>query len=120
MRSYLLLFGWAGLAVALAGCGGGNRGPADVLRGTITVGGRPAAGVQVVATTADGRVAGGTSNENGEYRMPDAPRGSLQVRFASADSLPPGSVRVPPRYRSATVPIDYSGGVVTKDFDLTP
>lgn len=112
----------AALIVTLTGCGGGGNEPTNILSGKITVGGKPAPSVQVVATSADGKVGGGTSNEKGEYVMPEAPQGLLKFQFIGAASLPAGSVTVPAKYNSpqSGVTFEYKGGKVTKDFDLAP
>jgi hypothetical protein len=104
---------------AVVGCGKSENGTGkNVLTGVVTITGKPAAEMVIVAVTPEGETAGGTTDPTGRYTIPDPPQGPLQVYF-----MQPGELRlIPDRY---TVPnselvCEYRGGKQTYDMDLKP
>ncbi len=112
------------------GCESDVSGVANVLSGTITVGGVPASEVTLVAIGPDGVEATGLTDGTGKYRIENPPKGALRFRLGSQVPPPPPGVQAPPpppdaanipaKYRTAKneLTFEYTGGKQTYDFDL--
>jgi hypothetical protein len=108
---------------ALVGCSGSGK-PGS-LSGTVKFNGQPARYVTVVVTSADGKTAGGTANENGVYLIPDPPKGTLKFQILGGrGGNRQGSTvaTLPPRYARPDngLGLEYTGGKKTFDIELTP
>src|SRR4051794_25740176 len=85
--SVLALFTAVG---TIAGCGAGARDAnPEALTGKITFNGQPVKAVTVTAISPAG-AAGGTTNDDGVYTIPNPPKGKLQFQLVS-----PGSGKAP-------------------------
>ncbi|QEL14422.1 peptidase associated/transthyretin-like domain-containing protein [Limnoglobus roseus] len=113
-----------------AGCGGGSNGPGNVLSGVVTVDGRPVKEVNVLATGGAAQLSALT-NEQGEYRFENPPKGALKFQLTSMAPPPPGVPGSPPPPAAAGVPtkytkpgndlaFEYAGGKQTYNMDLKP
>jgi len=96
------------MALSLAGCGaGGSRG--SRLTGTVTVGGKPAAGATIRFFADSGEcVAAASIGDTGSYVATDVPRQQLRIAFEPgaasgmySEAPPPGTTPLP---GSSTVP----------------
>ena len=105
---------------AAAGCGAVGRGDPhpDALVGRITTAGRPVKSVVVTAYGPDGKPAGGMTNDDGVYTIPNPPKGKLTFQIMSPGA---GKPPFPARYstRSNDLSVDYSGGKQTFDMELS-
>jgi len=81
--SMLLL---ATLCFASAGCGGASKGKA-VVKGQVTIGGKPLYTGSVVFHTSDGRTGGAAIDQHGNYNMGDAPIGDVKVTVTASKTL---------------------------------
>jgi hypothetical protein len=118
-------------ALPAAGCSSGPDGD-NVLTGTVTRNGQPVKNVTVTVGVKDGPEANAVTGDDGEYRIPNPPKGALQVRVTAltpppppgtkAPPPPPGSITIPPRYTKADngLSVEYTGGKQTYDIDLKP
>ena len=111
----------------LAGCGGSADPKAgkDILSGKVLVGDQPARQVIITVTGQDGKVAGGTTSEAGEYTIPDPPKGKLKFMVSGsrpgAKLAPNAPSVVPPKYSNPNeLEFDYAGGKQTFDLKMTP
>jgi hypothetical protein len=120
---YVRLFASGILAavVAAVGCGGDERG--GRLAGKVTFKGQPVPFATIVATGPAGKTAGGTTNEKGEYLMPEPPEGQLKFKvITSAPKAGQPRLNLPAKYAGpqSGLSYDYTGGNKTYDIDLTP
>jgi hypothetical protein len=117
LRPTAALLAVAALALA-AGCESGREAHPDSLSGKVTFKSQPVPYATIIVTGPDGRTAGGTTNEAGEYTIPSPPEGELKFHFPPAGKKSP----VPAKYAKANngLSFTYTGGKQTYDIDLTP
>jgi hypothetical protein len=117
LRPAAALLAVAALTLA-AGCDSGRDAHPDALSGKVTSKGQPVQYATIIVTGPDGRTAGGTTNEAGEYTIPSPPEGALTFHFAPAGK----KSTVPAKYAKANngLSFTYTGGKQTYDIDLTP
>ncbi len=106
-------------AAAAVGCGAIGRSDPhpDALTGRITTGGQPVKSVMVTVTGPDGAPAGGTTNDDGVYTIPNPPKGKLKFRLVAPGG---GKAPFPTRYATPSndLTFEYGGGKETYDMDL--
>lgn len=125
LRALVLVVG-AGL---LGGCGS-SSGDSNKLTGRVTVNGQPAKDVTVVVVGPDRTEASALTGANGEYELPNPPKGELKFRVTplvpppppgvQAPPLPPGMVSVPAKYAKPDneLVFTFAGGHQTYDLTL--
>ena len=102
---------------AVAGCGAGAReANPDALTGKITYNGQPVRSVTVTAMSPSGP-AGGTTNDEGVYTIPNPPKGKLTFQLVSPGS---GKPSFPVKYTqpNGELSFEYTGGKQTYNMDL--
>ena len=111
------LIAFAGL---LVGCGDGGNSKDDTLQsisGKVIFKGEPVKSTTIVVSGPNNASAGGTSNEQGEYIIPNPPTGLLKFQL-----IPAGKVPFPAKYTKANndLTFDYQGGKQTFNLELKP
>jgi hypothetical protein len=108
----------AAAVVVSVGCGGGGNSEKNVLSGTVKANGQLVSDLPLVVTGPDGKTAGGMTNPQGEYIIPDPPQGKLQFHFTPAG---PAAKLVPKKYTKPGngLEFDYTGGKQKYDIELT-
>jgi hypothetical protein len=108
------------ILLVVAGCGGQPVNPdaANILSGRVTHKGNPVPNLTLVVSGPDGSKRGGSTNDQGEYRIPNPPQGKLSFQFIEAGR--PGSSAIPKKYAQPNngVNYDYTGGLQTFDIQL--
>lgn len=97
-----------------------NRDETGSLTGRITSGGQPIPFLNLMASGPKGYNTGGSTNENGEYTMPEPPKGLLRFQVFIPGKLPKG-VTITEKYAKADgsgLTFEYKGGRQTFDIDL--
>ena len=109
------LFAVLSVAALTLGTGCGKRPGAESLIGKITVSGRPVPFVSIIVTGVDGKVAGGSANGEGQFTIPDPPKGPLKIQLMEA-----ARGTIPARYTRPDNGLlcDYNGGTRTLDINL--
>jgi hypothetical protein len=105
------------LSGAIAGCGAGAReANPDALTGKITYNGQPLKAVTVMAI-GGGTPAGGTTNDEGVYTIPNPPKGKLKFQLTAPGS---GKTPFPAKYTKPDndLSFEYTGGKQTYNMDL--
>ena len=119
MRRSVLSMSWV-IALIVSGCGSSkNDGVEGMLSGKVTSGGKPVPFVTLVVTGPDGKTSGGSADEMGVYRIPDAPKGMLKFQFV-VPGEPGKAAAIPAQYAQPDngVTFDSKGGTQTFDIKL--
>ncbi|VTR99110.1 carboxypeptidase-like regulatory domain-containing protein [Tuwongella immobilis] len=108
----------AGLMIGCSGGSTSNDDTAESINGKITFKGEPVKGVTLIVKSADGKDAGGSTNEVGEYTIPSPPKGKLGFMLIPAG----GKAAFPAKYTKAgnDLSFDYQGGKQTFNIELKP
>ena len=88
-RSLGVLVAGAVLSIAAAGCSGGQA-KGTLVKGVVTVKGKPAAGV-IVNFHSGSQVASTTTLADGHYTLEGVPSGAVKVSLMSVSGLPGGA-----------------------------
>jgi hypothetical protein len=88
------------LVCGLAGCGGGGGAPSTVLKGKVTVNGRPAVVGTVTAYRGGSKAAEAMINPDGTYQFENLSSGDYQLTVTKTDTPTPYSrpVKLPAKY----------------------
>ena len=117
LRTLFVLSLFVASAVS-AGCGAAAReAHPDVLVGKITHNGQPVKSVTVTVLGPGGSPAGGTTNDEGVYTIPNPPKGTLTFQLVAPGS---GKPPFPVKYTKPNndLRVEYTGGKQTYDMDL--
>jgi hypothetical protein len=118
MRSIVLTVMLLAATALAGGCVGSKPAHPDSLGGKITTNGQPVRSIVVTVSGSDGKSAGGMTNEEGVYLIPDPPKGKLAFQL----SPPGGKATFPRKYTKPNngLAFEYTGGTQTYDLDLRP
>jgi|SRR5579872_4036378 len=125
-------------ALALCGCsGGGQSGPKDIVKGKVTMDGKPVAGDVIFQSTADKNKdpLKTTTALDGTYSISNLPKGEYQVMVKGmlaglakgektpGDTAAKSGVEPPAKYAkpdNGLPKVDFKGGEMTHNIELTP
>ena len=120
MRMRTLILAAAVLATAVGCDGTSGEAHPDSLVGTVTLDGTVVPSESLIVTGPNGEVAGGSTNDAGEYLIPDPPKGQLKVQFMPPVRGNRNKPMIPIKYTKPgnDLGIEYTGGKHTYDIEL--
>ena len=121
---FTLLLCLSAMVLTTVGCGRSDLPPLGTVRGTVTLEGKPAAGLIVSFAPEKGRAAVGTADAAGNYALTyvhgtnGAQVGPATVNFAWPDGVE-GKPPIPAKFLGKSAPkVEVKAGKNTFDFDL--